>query len=48
MPGNPLEDITVTESVRFVMKAGQVFYHDETRSRGQTHEAVDGEGAAVA
>jgi imidazolonepropionase-like amidohydrolase len=25
VPGNPLEDITVTESVRFVMKGGKAF-----------------------
>jgi imidazolonepropionase-like amidohydrolase len=28
VPGNPLEDITVTEQVRFVMKGGQVHRHD--------------------
>ncbi len=28
VPGNPLEDITVTEQVRFVMKGGEVHRHD--------------------
>ncbi|GAA2737411.1 amidohydrolase family protein [Actinocorallia aurantiaca] len=27
VPGNPLEDITVTQNVRFVMKGGKVFDH---------------------
>ena len=30
VPGDPLTDITVTESVRFVMKGGQVYRHDES------------------
>lgn len=30
VPGNPLEDIGVTENVRFVMKGGQVYRHDES------------------
>lgn len=30
VPGNPLEDIGVTEQVRFVMKGGQVYRHDES------------------
>ena len=29
VPGDPLSDITVTEDVRFVMKGGQVYRHDE-------------------
>jgi imidazolonepropionase-like amidohydrolase len=29
VPGDPLGDITVTESVRFVMKGGQIYRHDE-------------------
>jgi len=29
VPGDPLTDITVTEDVRFVMKGGQVYRHDE-------------------
>jgi imidazolonepropionase-like amidohydrolase len=29
VPGDPLADITVTEDVRFVMKGGQVYRHDE-------------------
>jgi imidazolonepropionase-like amidohydrolase len=29
VPGNPLEDITVTESVRFVMKGGQIHRREE-------------------
>lgn len=28
VPGNPLEDITLTEQVKFVMKGGSVFHHD--------------------
>jgi len=28
VPGNPLDDIAVTEQVRFVMKGGEVFHHD--------------------
>ena len=28
VPGNPLEDITLTESVCFVMKGGQIYRHD--------------------
>jgi imidazolonepropionase-like amidohydrolase len=28
VPGNPLEDITLTEQVRFVMKGGQVYRND--------------------
>jgi imidazolonepropionase-like amidohydrolase len=27
VPGNPLEDITLTEQVKFVMKGGSVFHH---------------------
>jgi len=27
VPGNPLDDIAVTEQVRFVMKGGEVFHH---------------------
>jgi imidazolonepropionase-like amidohydrolase len=27
VPGNPLEDITVTRNVSFVMKGGKVFVH---------------------
>jgi imidazolonepropionase-like amidohydrolase len=30
VPGNPLDDITVTESVRFVMKGGQIYRHEES------------------
>jgi imidazolonepropionase-like amidohydrolase len=30
VPGDPLSDITVTESVRFVMKGGQVYRHEES------------------
>lgn len=30
VPGNPLEDIGVTEQVRFVMKGGQVYRHEES------------------
>jgi len=30
VPGDPLSDITVTESVRFVMKGGQIYRHDES------------------
>jgi imidazolonepropionase-like amidohydrolase len=29
LPGDPLDDIGVTEDVRFVMKGGQVYRHDE-------------------
>ena len=29
-PGNPLEDIKVTQSVLFVMKEGQIFRNDRT------------------
>ena len=29
VPGNPLEDITLTEQVKFVMKGGSVFHHAE-------------------
>jgi imidazolonepropionase-like amidohydrolase len=29
VPGDPLTDITVTESVRFVMKGGQIYRHEE-------------------
>jgi imidazolonepropionase-like amidohydrolase len=29
VPGDPLADIGVTEDVRFVMKGGQVYRHDE-------------------
>jgi imidazolonepropionase-like amidohydrolase len=29
VPGNPLEDITLTESVRFVMKGGQIYRREE-------------------
>ena len=29
VPGDPLADITVTESVRFVMKGGQIYHHHE-------------------
>jgi imidazolonepropionase-like amidohydrolase len=28
VPGNPLDDITVTQNVRFVMKGGKVFVHN--------------------
>ena len=28
VPGDPLADIGVTEDVRFVMKGGQVYRHD--------------------
>ncbi|WP_433152687.1 amidohydrolase family protein [Actinomadura nitritigenes] len=31
VPGDPLADIGATEDVRFVMKAGRVFRHDESR-----------------
>jgi imidazolonepropionase-like amidohydrolase len=27
VPGDPLQDITVTQDVRFVMKGGNVFVH---------------------
>jgi imidazolonepropionase-like amidohydrolase len=30
VPGDPLDDITVTESVRFVMKGGQIYRHEES------------------
>ncbi len=30
VPGEPLSDITVTESVGFVMKGGQVYRHDKS------------------
>jgi imidazolonepropionase-like amidohydrolase len=30
VPGNPLSDISVTESVRFVMKGGQIYRHEES------------------
>jgi imidazolonepropionase-like amidohydrolase len=30
VPGDPLSDITVTESVGFVMKGGQIYRHDES------------------
>jgi imidazolonepropionase-like amidohydrolase len=29
VPGDPLSDISVTESVRFVMKGGQIYRHEE-------------------
>jgi imidazolonepropionase-like amidohydrolase len=29
VPGDPLSDITVTESVRFVMKGGQIYRHED-------------------
>jgi imidazolonepropionase-like amidohydrolase len=29
VPGDPLDDITLTEQVRFVMKGGQVYRHDD-------------------
>ncbi len=29
VPGDPLSDITMTESIRFVMKGGQVYRHEE-------------------
>jgi imidazolonepropionase-like amidohydrolase len=29
VPGDPLADISVTESVRFVMKGGQIYRHEE-------------------
>ncbi len=29
VPGDPLVDITVTEDVRFVMKGGQVYRHED-------------------
>ncbi len=32
VPGDPLSDITVTESVNFVMKGGQIFRHQEVTS----------------
>ena len=32
VPGDPLSDISVTESVRFVMKGGQIYRHDEPGS----------------
>ena len=28
VPGDPLTDISVTESVRFVMKGGQIYRHE--------------------
>ena len=31
VPGDPLTDITVTESVCFVMKGGQIYHHHEPR-----------------
>jgi imidazolonepropionase-like amidohydrolase len=30
VPGDPLVDIAVTEDVRFVMKGGQVYRHEDT------------------
>jgi imidazolonepropionase-like amidohydrolase len=30
VPGDPLSDISVTESVRFVMKGGQIYRHEES------------------
>jgi imidazolonepropionase-like amidohydrolase len=30
VPGDPLTDIGVTEDVRFVMKGGQVYRHEDT------------------
>ena len=30
VPGDPLSDISVTESVGFVMKGGQIYRHDES------------------
>ena len=32
VPGDPLGDITVTESVAFVMKGGQIHRHDRAGS----------------
>jgi imidazolonepropionase-like amidohydrolase len=32
VPGDPLTDISVTESVRFVMKGGQIYRHEEDGS----------------
>jgi imidazolonepropionase-like amidohydrolase len=32
VPGDPLSDISVTESVRFVMKGGQIYRHEEDGS----------------
>ena len=29
VPGDPLGDITVTESTRFVMKGGVIYRHEE-------------------
>ncbi|HEY3122331.1 MAG TPA: amidohydrolase family protein, partial [Vicinamibacteria bacterium] len=31
VPGDPLTDIRATENVRFVMKGGRVFRHDEAK-----------------
>ena len=33
VPGDPLVDITVTEDVRFVMKGGQVYRHEDGARR---------------
>ncbi len=33
VPGDPLADIELTEKVRFVMKGGQVYRHDDTAAR---------------